>query len=278
MANITAAREMPLEGMPDAPDEEWLRAFLDQHNALGRQVVNAIQGQLTTEENTTSRTKTVDLVHGQSITVSNPLSVPIQGIYAIGCIGLETGSDGKPNGGIYDLAIPDIVAKPSTKSDGSWIVTAYYPTSGLSTGYVGERVESYNSTPVPITVSGTSYDITSIALAAGEWDVSFGGNFTNIAITGTSSRFWTNNTSATDPGNNGQQRAVTPTVPTAVAGVTLTIANYHVSTTTSRTQYLSAAMTFTAGAPTATGRISATRTQAYLTGRTGRVKLFFFGG
>lgn len=285
MAKITAAREMPLEGMPDAPEDAWFMPWLEQSNAVGRQVIGGFDRQLTVEENTTSLVKEITLVHGQSVTVSNPLSVPIQAIAVLGCTGLEVGSDGKPNGGIYDLANPRLTTKPSTKNDGSWVVTAYYPTDGLTSGFAGERVSLFvpAASAVSLSASGTIVDIGSISLGAGDWDISFNvAHNLGSAVTPTVARAWINTQSVTDPGTtaNADNRMVSNDVPSASAQAQGALVGYRVSPTTTTTYFFSGNMTWTGGGTPASiyGSARAIRAVPYMTGRTGRVKLLFFGG
>jgi hypothetical protein len=292
MAKITAAQEMALEAMPDAPDEEWLRALVDHGNSVDRQVVGAFQRQITTEDNTTSRAKDLNLVHGVPVTVANPLDVPIQGIYAIGCTGLEVGTDGKPNGGIYDLATPEIVAKPSTKSDGSWIVTAYYPTDGLTSGYVGETVGPISRIRSAATAMTDNVALNvcaqpSISVPAGQWVISGGvGGVLNAATNFTRLVAAVSLVSATLPATgtaevptDGEYRTELQ-LPSGVPGgnVQTRAFSYPATFTTTTTLFLVGFARFTVNSFSAFGSLAATRIAPYMTGRTGRVKLFFFGG
>ena len=101
-------------------------------------------------------------------------------------------------------------------------------------------------------------NIASISLTAGIWDVSSIGIFTAAAITGTNFKFSISTTSATN-GTTGDNQAATPSPPTASAGNTLIVPSYRLTLTSTTTVYLVAEGTYTVGALTAYGRISATR-------------------
>ena len=297
MANITAAREMPLEGMPDAPDEEWVKAWLQQQNGFGRQVGAAFQRAITIGENTTSLVKEIDLVHGQSVTVANPLSVPIQGIFAIGCRGLTVGSDGKPNGGVYDLAIPDLQAKPSTSGDGSWVVQANYAfmpseTVGVPGEVVGpiSRVRSNAVSMTSGSVTNIPTPSASFTLTPGEYLVQGQVGFlpagtTTVTIYAAA----ISTTSAVFPGTDTQAVPTSGEVAVQSTGagvapgsnfLSVAIPPYRVAVAdgTTKTLFLLGRISFATSTLTAFGSMEAVRTKPYLTGRTGKVKLFFFGG
>jgi len=283
MAQITAANETPLESLPDAPDEEWFRNMLDRSNVFDRQVGAAFMRGITVGENTTSLVKSLDLVHGQSVTVANPLNVPIQGIFAIGCVGLSVGTDGKPNGGIYDLAIPDLQAKPSTRGDGSWVVQANYDIMPAeTTGYAGELQERnvLAANAVPLTTA-TAANITSITLGPGSYRISGSVGYTGTATTVTDARVTANTVSSSSNGVQGDTASrLSVTFLTNSLSVVVPTSFVTVAPGATQTVWLNAQIAFSGGGNTmsAYGRLSIERTIPYLTGRTGRVKLFFFGG
>lgn len=298
MAKITAASEMPMESMPDVPDEEWVRAWLEQQNGLGRQVASAFGRQITVADNTTSMVKEVNLVHAQSVTIANPLSVPIQGIFAIGCVGLTLGSDGKPNGGVYDLSIPDISAKPSTKNDGSWVVSANYAIGpNETTGAAGEIISISRDRNNGIALTSNDPEniatTTSVTLTPGKWRLAGAVGFLPAATTSlTTLVAGVSSSSSNLPvGGAGAVSAVpvdgeiwhqfsTPAMVPSNNAITLAIPAYRttVAAGTTKVLYLFGRAVFTVSTMTAFGYLEAVREEPYLTGRTGRVKLFFFGG
>lgn len=296
MANITASWQTPLESLPDAPDEQWVQSIVNRSNVFDRQVATAFQGGININGNTTSATKDMTLVHGQSVTVANPLSVPIQGIFAIACVGLEVGSDGKPNGGIYDLAIPSLQAAPSTRGDGSWVIQASYAFMPSETvGVVGEtigpitRIRS-NSTgltsPNPINVCTQP----SLTVTPGFWQLKGAVGFSPAATTSiTQLHAAISATSATLPAadtmalpTNGEVR-IQDSRAANVPGqnsITLTLPTYEltVANGTTKILFLVAEGVFSVSTLNVYGWMEAVRILPYLTGRTGRVKLWFFGG
>lgn len=295
MAKITAAEEMSFDGL-GVPEEDWIKAWNDQQSCLGRQLVSAFRRNITVADNTTSLSAEYDLVHGQSVTVSNPLGVPIQAIYAIGCVGLETGSDGKPNGGVYDLAIPEIVAKPSTKPDGSWVVTAYFSADGQDTGYVGETIgpiTRLRSNAVGLT-TGTPANVcttASLAITPGTWmlypqvgfETGAGTSVTRTgaAVSATSAALPANDTTALPTGGETQAQIITGSaVPGSGIATVVNINPYEVTVADGATLplFLVARAAFSGGTLSAFGSMKAIRSKPYMTGRRGRVKLFFFGG
>jgi hypothetical protein len=127
-------------------------------------------------------------------------------------------------------------------------------------GYLGESVRSSVTTAVSSTGNLQFFDITSVTLSTGDWDVSGLVVFTLngatqtvglMAITSTSG----NSTTGQIDGDN--RCAVT--VPVAANDSTGTIANYRVSLAATTIYYLKARCDFSAGTPKAFGRISARR-------------------
>lgn len=270
---------MSLEAMPDAPDEEWIRAWLDQSNQFNRQVAAALERGISTADNTTSGFRTVDLTHGQSITIANPLSVPIQGVWPVRCVGLTTGTDGKPNGGQYRLVRPDIDWQPTNKPDGSISLAPYFPTYGMTTGYAGETKNSFLASASAVSLTNnTRANINSLSLDPGEWLVTAHGQFSG-APTGTQILTEISTVSATGTDSvSGDNQAVGPTMPNANSTLTQTVASRPYSITATTTVYQIARALFSGGAISGYGRLTAWRTQPYMTGRVGRTTLFFFGG
>lgn len=126
-----------LELTPDAPDADWLRAFVADHNDLKRQVVAATRA-LTYSENTKYREKPVDLVHGAATPVGVPKEMRgmrIKAVCAMQVEGLTLASDGKPNGSVYALALLSPLGWYISTEKDEVIVTAKYditPTTGVT--------------------------------------------------------------------------------------------------------------------------------------------------
>lgn len=128
------------------------------------------------------------------------------------------------------------------------------------TGWIGEAIRSAQSTPQSSPGTGQFYDVTSISLTAGDWDVSGLVNFTLngatqtvalMAITTTAGNSVTgqvdgdNRTAVAVPVTNNDRSGVIPC--------------WRLTLTATTTVYLKARMDFSAGTPQAFGRISARR-------------------
>jgi len=126
-----------LELTPDAPDAEWLRALVADHNDLKRQVVSATRA-LTFADNTKYREKSVNLVHGTASAIGVPKDMRgmrIKAVCAMQVEGLTLGSDGKPNGSVYALGLSVPLAWRVSSNEDEVIVTAKYdvtPTTGVT--------------------------------------------------------------------------------------------------------------------------------------------------
>lgn len=129
-----------------------------------------------------------------------------------------------------------------------------------SAGMLGEQVRSYvnGASAVSLTVSGTAYDITSISLTAGIWDVSCVADYSGVAVTGTNYRAAISTTSAT-MGTVGDNDVATPTSPNTNSGMCLVIPQYRITLSSTTTVYMVARAIFTVGTPTVFGRLSAVR-------------------
>jgi hypothetical protein len=131
-------------------------------------------------------------------------------------------------------------------------------------GYVGEQISSFirDTSAVDLTVSGTIYDVTTISLTPGTWDVSGLVMFTGIT-TGTRQTASVGSSSASIPNiSYGNNTTGATFVSTTVEDVGLAIPSFRVNIPVAGgaiTYYLIARATFSAGTPKAYGRISATR-------------------
>ena len=128
MSDFQAPGLLLREALTDAPDGEWLDQLLENLNQSQRQTIKSLRRGLTTEQNTVSREKELNLAHGIEIPCANPLDVPIRGVYALRCDGLTLDSLGAPTGSVYDLDTPTISWRPNPSStSGGVLVKAVYP-------------------------------------------------------------------------------------------------------------------------------------------------------
>ena len=124
------------EAPPDAPEDEWLKAFIADYNDLKRQVVSATRA-LTFADNTRYREKEVDLEHGVATEIGVPKDMRgmrIKAVCAMEVQGLTLASDGKPNGSVYALGLSVPLAWYHSTDADEVIVTAKYditPTTGV---------------------------------------------------------------------------------------------------------------------------------------------------
>lgn len=127
-------------------------------------------------------------------------------------------------------------------------------------GFIGEIIESKvgSGSPVSLSSSGTVFNITSVALTPGVWDLSSQCQFAGGAVTGTQS-FCVIATSNNGTGTIGDTSANTPTVSTTGSSHTMTIAAVRKVISANTSYYLNASCTYTVGSPTAFGRLTAVR-------------------
>lgn len=125
-------------------------------------------------------------------------------------------------------------------------------------GFIGEYISAFvsHNSPVNITPSGTTVNVTSISLTAGVWNISFAGTFNmsgaSQVVMGISA------TSATLPGNAAQPDQQIGAGGTLFTGLGVSLPDYRVTLSATTTYYLVAFAAFTTST-TAEGRISATR-------------------
>jgi hypothetical protein len=124
-------------------------------------------------------------------------------------------------------------------------------------GGLGECIESVVSA-VGSFSSPTTKNVTSISLSAGDWDVDGLVALAAGAITGTLFEISLTTTTA-GSGTLGDTRSQTSIMPTAAAGSSLAVPPKRFSFATTTTVYLTCGITFSAGTPSAYGRISARR-------------------
>ena len=125
-------------------------------------------------------------------------------------------------------------------------------------GFIGETISSAVASGSAVSVSSaTPTNVTSISLTAGVWDVCCLGQLSGT-LTGTAYSVNISTTSATQ-GTGGDNNIATPTVPTALSDLGLSIAGYRLLLNATTTVYLVVQTTYTVGTATAYGRISATR-------------------
>lgn len=196
----------------------------------------------------------------------------LQTARTIGISGSVTGTATSFNGSA-NITIPATITTGATitspnlagTATGSLISTVLQGiTNGVaaSTGFVGEIISSTLAvgSAVPLT-SGTTSDVTSISLTAGEWYVN--GQVDYRAAASTSITILTqgvNSTSATLGAQDTFSRSVsTAFVPTASNDVGLTVRGQAISLTATTTIYLVANATFTVSTLSAYGTLQARR-------------------
>jgi hypothetical protein len=133
--------------------------------------------------------------------------------------------------------------------------------SSAAAGSLGESMSASLTSASAITLTTAAWaDVASIALTAGDWDVS-GVVSHNGTLTGTLIAAGISSTS----GNSatglvaGDNYVTLPTVPTAAGDASLQIPAFRVNITSTTTYYLKAQASFTVGTAKAYGRISARR-------------------
>lgn|ERR1041385_628449 len=139
-------------------------------------------------------------------------------------------------------------------------LTGVTDASDATAGKVGEVVRS-RAGNVTASSSGQAYDVTSITLTAGDWDISCGEGFaagsgtTNYVRGGIGTASGTSQTGMVEGDSE-----IDTAPPTANYDTGISVANFRTSITTSTTYYLKSVISWTGGtAPAANGRISARR-------------------
>jgi hypothetical protein len=103
-------------------------------------VIGAVNGNLSTRDNTTSDYDDYILTHNQVTRIKNPLvrgdkTIPVKGIWAARCVGVEM-SGGKPTRKLYALSKPQIDWEPADSESSVLLVTARFPApSGVCSAY-----------------------------------------------------------------------------------------------------------------------------------------------
>jgi hypothetical protein len=129
-----------------------------------------------------------------------------------------------------------------------------------ATGYIGEYVSSLVATgsAVALTASGTAYNVTSISLTAGDWDVETNASYNMTGTTGTLKFAGVSTTSATFGGPETYALKLnTTTTTTNTDGLVSPLVRVSLSATT--TVYMVARHDFSAGTVSAFGSIRARR-------------------
>lgn len=132
--------------------------------------------------------------------------------------------------------------------------------------YIGEYIESLVSSPTNTGATNVAYNVTSISLTAGDWDVSGiidffrnGATFTSVDLYTAISPTSGNSFSGETNGVNANEFSVAAALLT-FSQITLTIPTFRVSLSGTTTYYLKGYVNaYTAGQPTNAARISARR-------------------
>lgn len=157
-------------------------------------------------------------------------------------------------------------------------LTAAYDKYADGTGYAGETSEGLlpSASAIGAWVSNAPQNIISTEVTPGKWLVS--GILTWVgAVTGTRADGSVSATSGT-LGTGGDGNAQTPTMPTAAAQHAIVIPPKSFTITATQPMYLVGRIQFSAGVPTAYGRILADRATPVHAGYSGRVLGILWGG
>jgi len=146
-------------------------------------------------------------------------------------------------------------------STGAWIhvnpmagrILGTTTNDAAAAGYVGELLSSVvtSGSAVNVSTSGTSYDVTSKQLTAGDWIV--WGEITmttGAARTSASQRLWINTTSATAPGLGINDKLFYFALPAAAPCSLPIVGPFRVSLASATTYYLSMSGAYTGGSST----------------------------
>ena len=264
MGKMSAVKRLSLEDVPGAPS--WFETYLDTQNDFNEAAFSTINGNISLDNTNNALVPVKNLAHGVEQRMRNPLddkNLRPVGVYAVRSDGLA----------VQSLGWRLISSKGQPDQLG---VTAQFQPAPMGEQ---KRAVVAQASPVTLSVSGTAYDVTSLTLPAGVWDLTGIVQMIAAAITGTAFNAWIHTASATDPGSttNGDNRVATPTVATAAASLALTIPQFRVSLAATTTYYLGAKAAFSAGTPTVCGRFSAVKV-APPTDYSANVSLFVVGG
>ncbi len=151
----------------------------------------------------------------------------------------------------------------SFSNAGSYGIVGTTTTDNAPIGNVGESTRAVVTANIPVNSTGTNqwFDLTSVTLSSGDWDVSgqiavflnAAGVVTQV-LGGISSTAGNSSTGLVDGDNE-----INGAPPTAAYDTEVTIANWRVSISSKTTYYLKCLVTFTSGTPQAYGRLSARR-------------------
>jgi hypothetical protein len=201
---------------------------------------------------------------GQLIVLDGTATAPVYSFYNSPTTGIYCGStnyisfstNGTSRGRIKDTGVFEwdyqIIGKGTATNDSA------------GAGYIGEAVSSIVAF-TNITTSSVYFDITSISLTAGDWDISILVDFYRSSSTFTSTAFEAGIGTASGTNGAGLVTGSSNTVFSAIAPITFlhyspSIASYRVSIASTTTYYLKGyCAVFTVGNPQVSGRISARR-------------------
>lgn len=161
------------------------------------------------------------------------------------------------NGKVGTTGNETIGGTKTFSSAGGVVATGVINGSSAAAGVVGEFLSSAVAS-VSFGASATYYDVTSIALTPGDWDISGMVWFYGVGVTGGQGIMGISTTS----GNSGTGLTAGDTrADTYFSGVTsgATVAPFRVTISSNTTYYLKVHATYSAGSPQYSGRISARR-------------------
>lgn len=126
----------------------------------------------------------------------------------------------------------------------------------------GQVVDSLQNTAVNATSTGNFFDVTSITLTPGDWELT---GCVSFALNGATASLYCEAGIGTASGTSGtglvlnQTWIRVPLVPTSSEGLSMTLPTSRVNISSSTTYYLKGQINYSAGTPTATGYIKARR-------------------
>ena len=258
-----ATSGVPFQGL--ASNTAALQSNVQNSSATG----SASSDHVCTADNGTNTTNYVDMgLNSSGYNDSGYTSGGANDSYLMaigGNLVINAGTSGKIVG-IYvgGTLAANLVASFYPAASGGAQIVGSTNASNVTAGNIGEVISSLvaNASAVSVASSGSTYNVTSISLTAGDWDVEGNVNFKLASATVLPTSVWSvgiGTASATIPsdGSEIQDGGWTLTTTTSLLGDSIPRKRINVSTTT--TVYLCATAAFTAGTVGVYGSITARR-------------------
>lgn len=152
----------------------------------------------------------------------------------------------------------NIILTLNGKGTGGVMIKGTSTNNNASSGYVGEFVNSQilNASAVTAAATGTAFNVTSISLTAGDWDVWGNIRINKGSVSDQAYHGWISSTSATVPDGS---LIVIVAPETALNGLGFVVPYIRFSLSATTTVYLSSRCFYTGTAPTVSGGINARR-------------------